>query len=179
MFPSFMDSQRGGLKMKARGAAAVIAACAALAGCDRFGSIRSDSNAAANASAPAPATGGKSADDAGRQSADANGAGLGAKNNGAIQAGSGTAGGGQLVIDRAYMLGRWTDDEDDCDKAADFFADGRFVPASGPEGLWNLNGDRLTIVANSNTFTVQLVPIDQNSMTVVNADGSLGQSTRC
>ena len=83
------------------------------------------------------------------------------------------------MIDRAYMLGRWTDDEDDCDKAADFFADGRFVPASGPEGLWSLNGDRLSIVANGNTFTVQLVPIDQNRMTVVNADGSLGQSTRC
>jgi hypothetical protein len=165
--------------MKALGAAAVLAACVALAGCDRFGSIRSDNEAAANAAIPAPAEGDKNAGGAGRQGPSGDGAGLAARNNGAIQAGSGTAGGGQAVIDRAYMLGRWTDDEDDCDKAADFFADGRFVPAAGPEGLWSLNGDRLSIVANGNTFTVQLVPIDQNRMTVVNADGSLGQSTRC
>lgn len=165
--------------MKAMGAAAMIAACLALAGCDRFGSIRSDDNAAANASAPTPAAGGKPAAGDGQQSADAGGTGLAAKNNGAIQAGSVAVGPGQVAIDRAYMQGRWTDDDDDCDRAADFFADGRFVPPSGPEGLWSLNGDRLSIVSQGNTFTVQLVPVDQNRMTVVNADGSLGHSTRC
>ncbi|HST37547.1 MAG TPA: hypothetical protein VLK25_13090 [Allosphingosinicella sp.] len=165
--------------MKALGAAAVLAACVALAGCDRFGSIRSDDNATANAAAPAEGAGGISAGNARQKAANGDGAGLAARNDGAIQAGSGMAGGGRLTIDRAYMLGRWTDDEDDCDKAADFFADGRFVPASGPEGLWSLDGDRLSIVANGNTFTVQLIPVDQNRMSVINADGSLGQSTRC
>ena len=164
--------------MKAMGAVAMTAACLALAGCDRFGSIRSDSNATANASAPAPAAAAKPAN-ARQQSAETGGPGLGGKNNGAIQAGSGTAGAGQAVIDRAYMVGRWTDHGADCDQAADFFADGRFVPPSGPEGLWSLSSDRLSIVANGNTFTVQLVPVDQNRMTVVNADGSLGHSTRC
>lgn len=158
----------------------MLAACAGLAGCDRFGSIRSDGNAAANAAAPAPATGGEPGGGGIRQSAEAGGPGLGAGNNGAIPAGAGTATkSGGAAIDRAYMLGRWTDHDDDCERAAGFFADGRFVPASGPEGLWSLNGDRLSIVSGGNTFTVQLVPIDRDSMTVVNADGSLGQSTRC
>lgn len=166
--------------MKAMGAAAMLAACVALAGCDRFGSIRSGDNAAANAAAVTPATGGEPASGAGRRSAGAKETGLGGSNNGAIQASAGTAAGtGAAAIDRAYMMGRWTDHDEDCDKAADFFADGRFVPASGPEGLWSLNGDRLSIVSDGNTFTVQLVPIDRNSMTVINADGSLGQSSRC
>ena len=29
------------------------------------------------------------------------------------------------------------------------------------------------------TNTLRIVPIDQNTMNVVNADGSLGRSTRC
>jgi hypothetical protein len=29
------------------------------------------------------------------------------------------------------------------------------------------------------TLTIRIVPIDQNTMTVINADGSLGRSTRC
>ena len=153
----------------------LLVVCVALAGCDRFGSIRSDNAQAANAAAPDQA---KAAAD--RPDAKAAGAGLAGKPDGAVPAGSGNlAASGTAAIDRAYMTGRWTDDDDDCDRAADFFADGRFVPASGPEGLWSLNGDRLSIVAQGNTFTVQLVPIDANAMTVVNADGSLGRSTRC
>ena len=50
--------------------------------------------------------------------------------------------------------------------------------ANGGTGLWNLAGDRLTMTGRS-TATLQIVPIDQNTMTVVNADGSLGRSTRC
>ena len=157
-----------------KGLPTLLVAFVALAGCDRFGSIRSDNAQTANTANPLP---GKAADGAGQQ-AKGSGAGLGGKPEGAIQAGSGNlAGGAPAGIDRAYMIGRWTDD--DCDRAADFFADGRFVPATGAEGLWSLNGDRLSIVSQGNTFTVQLVPIDRDSMTVVNADGSLGRSTRC
>lgn len=155
---------------------ALLVACVALAGCDRFGSIRSDNAQTANGAAPEQAKTPAPVP----QDAKAAGPGLGGKPDGAVQAGSGNlAGGAPSGIDRAYMIGRWSDDDDDCDRAADFFADGRFVPATGPEGLWSLSGDRLSIVSQGNTFTVQLVPIDRDSMTVVNADGSLGQSTRC
>lgn len=159
-------------------AAALLAASLALAGCDRFGSIRSDNAQTANAATPSAPAGNDA--ESGLSQPKAPAAGLGGKPDGALQAGSGSlAGGGSAAIDRAYMAGRWTDHDDDCDRAADFFADGRFVPASGPEGLWSLSGDRLSIVSAGNTFTVQLVPIDRHSMTVVNADGSLGRSTRC
>lgn len=163
--------------MRALAASVVLAACVTLAGCDRFGSMKSQTNDSA-AAAPANAVAAKPGAAPGQAASDP-GTGLAGKTDGAVQAGSGTAGsGGSAVIDRAYMVGRWSDD-DDCDRAADFFADGRFVPAAGQEGLWNLNGDRLTIVAGGATHSVQLVPIDRNAMTVVNADGSLGQSTRC
>ena len=136
---------------------------------------------AANAAAPAPAAGGKPARR--RRPAEREGGRPGPRRQATTArsrpAPAAVAGSGAAAIDRAYMLGRWTDHDDDCDRAADFFADGRFVPASGPEGLWSLNGDRLSIVSEGNTFTVQLVPIDRNTMTVVNADGSLGRSTRC
>lgn len=160
--------------------AAAAAACMALAGCDQLGiGGKAESNASANVGAPAMsnASGGKpAAGDTDRAAADP-GAGLGGKDsNGAIQAGSGIAG-GAVTVDRAYMLGRWTDDGD-CENAVDFGTDGRFLTADGVNGVWNLAGDRLTMTAER-TLTVQIVPIDQNSMTVVNADGSLGRSTRC
>lgn len=162
--------------MSRKGAVALLAASLALSGCDRFGSVRSDNAQAANGAAPAVV---KSADPA-RPNPRAAGDGLSGRPDGAVQAGSGSlAGGGPESLDRAYMVGRWTDDDDDCDRAADFFADGRFVPATGSEGLWSLTGDRLSIVSQGARFTVQLVPIDRDSMTVVNADGSLGHSTRC
>ena len=43
------------------------------------------------------------------------------------------------------MMGRWTDDGEDCSKAIEFTQDGRFVAANGGTGLWNLEGDRLTM----------------------------------
>jgi len=173
------DIQAGRQGMRAIGTVAAAAASIALAGCQQLGGgVSADGDSTANA-ATAPAAAGKPAGGGGNvQTAADPGPGLGGKDQGgAIRASAGTAGGGG--IDRAFMLGRWTDDEDDCDRAADFFADGRFVPPDGREGVWSLAGDRLTMTREGETFTVQLVPIDRNSMTVVNADGSLGRSTRC
>ena len=83
------------------------------------------------------------------------------------------------MVDRAYLLGRWTD-TGDCGNAVDFNPDGRFVALDGTVGQWSLAGDRLTLARErAPTLTLQLVPIDQARMSVVNPDGSLGESSRC
>lgn len=81
------------------------------------------------------------------------------------------------ALDRAYVIGRWTDDQD-CSNAVDFVEDGRFVASNGNEGLWLLVGDRLTMRGGS-SLTLRIVPVDRDTMTVVNPDGALGRSTRC
>jgi len=149
---------------------AIVAAAAVvltLAGCNRGAT---NANATANAAAgnaAKPADG--AANQAAAQTADA---GKLNEGGGAIPAGSST-----IRLDRTFLLGRWTDDND-CDNVIEFNQDGGFVAANGGTGLWNLDGDRLTLTGNQ-TATLRVVPIDQNTMTVVNADGSLGRSTRC
>jgi len=80
--------------------------------------------------------------------------------------------------DPAFLAGRWTDNGD-CAAAVQFDLGGRFATHDGAAGRWTLNGDRLTMSGDSATLTIQIVPIDRNAMNVVNADGSLGRSTRC
>jgi hypothetical protein len=53
-----------------------------------------------------------------------------------------------------------------------------FYGLGGGVGLWNLDGDELTLTG-ARTATVRVVPVNQDTMTVINADGSLGRSTRC
>jgi hypothetical protein len=81
------------------------------------------------------------------------------------------------MLTRAYVVGRWTD-KGDCSDGVDFTSDGRFTTQNGAGGLWNLQGDRLTMTGTS-TLTLQIVPVDQDTMNVVNQDGSVGRSTRC
>jgi len=148
---------------------AATAALLALAGCNRAGtSGNSSANAAGNSAAAKPA--GADANQAAAQSADA---GKLNEGGGAIPATST----GPVQLDRAYMLGRWTDDGD-CSKAVQFNQDGRYVNADGTPGLWNLDGSRLTLTGDA-TITFRLSPIDQNTITVIHDDGSLGRSTRC
>lgn len=151
---------------------AALAALAALGGCNKLGMGAGNivtANAAGNAS------GGKDGGGAPAATAGTAGAGLGDKDS------SGTAtpaaAGGTPVLDRAYVTGRWSD-KGDCTDVVEFTADGRFVTADGRGGLWNLQGDQLTMSGNG-TITFRIVPVDQNVMTVVNNDGSLGRSTRC
>jgi len=149
---------------------AILAAAAAmltLAGCNRGSVSNASANgAASNAAKPADAA----ANGAATQTADA---GKLNEGGGAIPATSS----GPVRLDRTYMLGRWTDDND-CSNVIEFNQDGGFVAANGGTGLWNLEGDRLTMSGNQ-TATIRISPIDQNTMTVINADGSLGRSTRC
>ena len=157
-----------------KGIAIVAAAVAALtlAGCNRIGTnANATSNAAAgNASAAKPADG-AAANQAAPQTADA---GKLNEGGGAIPATSSST----VQLDRTYILGRWADDGEDCGKAIEFSQDGRFTTASGAGGLWNLDGNELTMSGNG-TARLRIVPIDQNTITVVNPDGSLSRSTRC
>jgi hypothetical protein len=153
---------------------AIVAAAAAmlsLAGCNRAATnTNATANAAAgNAAASKPADAAVANQEA-PQVADAGKLNAG---GGAVPASSS----GAVQLDRTYMMGRWTDDGD-CSKVIEFTQDGRFIAANGGTGLWNLDGNQLTMTARD-TATIRVSPIDQNTMTVINANGSLGRSTRC
>ena len=153
---------------------AIMAASAALltlAGCNRIGinGNATANGATGNAAAAKPADS-AAANQAAPQTADAGKLNAG---GGAIPATSS----GAVALDRTYMMGRWTDN-DDCNDVIEFTQDGRFIAANGGTGLWNLAGDRLTMSGNG-TIVIQVVPIDQNTITIVKSDGSLGRSTRC
>jgi len=79
------------------------------------------------------------------------------------------------MLDSAYMVGRWTSDGN-CGSI--FSSDGTFQAYDGGTGQWSLAGDQLTLTANS-TLTLRVVPIDMNTMTLINPDGSLIRANRC
>jgi hypothetical protein len=172
--------------MKAMARLAATAALVALAGCNPLGFGGGSGNVSANANAAAgnAAAGSGGKDGGGSASADGGsgsasapvaGAGLGGKD------GDGTvtqaSAGGAPVLDRAFVTGRWTD-KGDCSDAVEFSNDGRFFSANGA-GLWNLEGDELTMSGNAQTITMRIVPIDRNTMTVINQGAAPGRSTRC
>lgn len=82
-----------------------------------------------------------------------------------------------LTVDFAFMVGSWTDDGD-CANAARLDRDGRFHTADGREGLWVVDGGRLILTGDS-TLAMRIVPVDRNTVTVLNANGSRGRSIRC
>jgi hypothetical protein len=169
MLASFGVWEKGRF-MKAMAIFTATAAILALSACDRLGIGGATSNESANAStnaSDANKDGG-----GGNAQADADGSKDPAAGGGAIPAAA-----GGVNLDRAYVMGRWTDDGD-CSAAVEFTEDGRFVASNGNEGLWHLAGDRLTM-QGERALVLQIVPIDQNTMNVVNPDGSLGRSTRC
>ena len=160
-----------------KGIAIVTAAAAlmTLAGCNVLGPSGNASangaagNGAAGAAKPAGATAGNAA---APQTADA---GKLNEGGGAIPASS--TGTGGIRLDRTFIMGRWTDDGN-CDKPTEFSQDGRFITPDGSSGLWNLEGDRLTLTGNR-TIGFRVVPLDPNTINIVHDDGTLGHSTRC
>ena len=83
------------------------------------------------------------------------------------------------VVDRAFLIGRWTDGRD-CHEAGQFTADGRYTNTSGQSAAWTLEGDQLTLTfEGAAPRTVRVSAADQNTLNVVNPDGSNGRSTRC
>jgi hypothetical protein len=157
------------MNMKAWSALASATILIALAGCNQLSgggnANNSTSNAASNAS------GGK---DGGGNSTEAASA---ESTGGKDAAGATPASSGAPTLDRSFLVGRWTDNGD-CSDVIEFTQDGRFIAANGGGGLWNLDGDRLTMTGRA-TATIRITPIDNDTMTVINTDGSLGRSTRC
>jgi hypothetical protein len=83
------------------------------------------------------------------------------------------------TVDRAFLIGRWTDGRD-CHEAGQFTADGRYTNTTGQSAAWTLEGDQLTLTFDGAApRTVRVSAADQNSLNVVNPDGSTGRSTRC
>ena len=82
-------------------------------------------------------------------------------------------------LDRAFLIGRWTDSRD-CEEAGEFAADGRYTNAAGVGAAWTLQSDQLTVTfAGAAPRTLRVSALDQNTLNVVNPDGSIGRSTRC
>lgn len=81
----------------------------------------------------------------------------------------------------AMLVGRWGDDGDCTTKTTtQFNADGTFHSfASGGDGHWTLNGNRLTMQGGGGVFNLVLHWIDADHMDVENPDGSMGHSQRC
>jgi hypothetical protein len=83
------------------------------------------------------------------------------------------------AVDRAFLIGRWTDGRD-CHEAGQFTADGHYTNTAGQSAAWTLEGDQLTLTfEGGQPRTVRVSAADQNTLNVVNPDGSAGRSTRC
>jgi hypothetical protein len=95
----------------------------------------------------------------------------------ALAAAAPSAASAKATLDRAYLVGFWTEDGD-CANAVHFAADGRFITANGGTGRWRLAGNRLTMTGSA-TIAVRIVPVDRDRVDVINPNGSIGHSTRC
>ena len=166
-------------------AIATMAAAAALLGLSGCGQLGPSGTSASNDKA-----GGAPADKARAANRTATQAGATTATNGGLaSAQRGLAGNPNVIptsstltlpaVDRAFLIGRWTDARD-CDEAGEFAADGRYTNAAGVGAAWTLDGDRLTVTfAGASPRTLQVSALDQNTLNVVNPDGSIGRSTRC
>ncbi len=176
MFPAW--GYFGDLRMKLVTTLAAAAAIVSLGACDRLAPSGQSASAEKARTAPAP----KAGPDAVRASSStlpvtgtpATGQGL-AGNPNAIPASSTLT----PTVDRAFLIGRWTDTRD-CGEAGQFTADGHFTNNAGRSAAWTLEGDRLTLTfEGAAARTVRVSAADQNTLSVVNPDGSTGRSTRC
>ena len=82
-----------------------------------------------------------------------------------------------MTVDAAYIVGRWHGDND-ADCGSSFNSDGSWTERGGGNGTWSLSGDRLTLTGVT-TLVLQVVPVDANTMTLVQPDGSLVRAIRC
>jgi hypothetical protein len=82
-----------------------------------------------------------------------------------------------VTLDPSFLVGFWGDDGN-CQSMIEFSRDGRFIAANGGTGVWSLDGDRVTMTGVT-TVIIRIVPIDRDTISVINADGSIGRSNRC
>ncbi|HVQ08216.1 MAG TPA: hypothetical protein VMS43_07250 [Allosphingosinicella sp.] len=165
-------------------AIATMAAAAALLGLGGCGQLGSGGSSASNDKAGGGAAAKARAPNRSARAADGT-----AGTGGLASAQQGLAGNPNVIptssaltlpaVDRAFLIGRWTDARD-CDEAGEFAADGRFTNAAGMGATWSLDGDRLTVTfAGASPRTLRVSALDQNTLNVENPDGSIGRSTRC
>jgi hypothetical protein len=136
-----------------------------LSGCDMLGLNKGNSGngsaasnvATANAAAPANASAG------GKDPAAAGATPAAAPSDGQVNS--------------AFLIGHWTDNND-CSQAMEFRTDGSFATPDGGEGVWALDGDRLTFQGSS-TVSARVQAPDANTITLIHDNGALGRSTRC
>ena len=81
-------------------------------------------------------------------------------------------------FDADFVLGRWTD-KGDCSDWVTFLPDGRFTTITGGAGVWELDGNRLTLTGASGIIVLHIFAVDRDTMTIVNPDNSVGRSIRC
>lgn len=86
---------------------------------------------------------------------------------------------GTATFDPNLLLGRWGDFGDCTKNVITFAGDGTFLAGNGGVGHWELSGNQLTFSGDQGEIRVTLEAIDANRLTVVQADGSRGQSQRC
>lgn len=81
------------------------------------------------------------------------------------------------AVAREYIVGAWTD-SGDCAAAVEFAGDGSFVSAEG-EGMWALDGADLVLAGAGGVRRVRVIPVDLDTMEVIDEAGARGRSTRC
>lgn len=81
-------------------------------------------------------------------------------------------------VTRAWFAGRWTD-TGDCAQAGNFAANGIYLLADGTRGMWNIVDGKLVVQHAGGRGAVGIRRLDDDTVEVVNEDGSVGRSTRC
>ncbi|MEA3015444.1 MAG: hypothetical protein QOI38_166 [Sphingomonadales bacterium] len=81
-------------------------------------------------------------------------------------------------VDRAFLLGRWTDTDDCANNWVEFTPDGGFVTNGGARGRWTLVGNVLSFIGER-TVVATVRATNRNTITLTHPDGSVGGSTRC
>lgn len=150
---------------------AAAAALASLTACDALG-LGGNQNAGGGNATNTIAT--NATTDTGNGTADAGGKEPGAAGGGGNVSQGSTPFNGEVTRD--FLVGRWTDNND-CSSTIEFRADGSFVAPTG-QGLWVLDGDRLTFQGQRSVSARVQAP-DANTIMLIHDDGSVGRSTRC
>ena len=144
--------------------AAAAAALAGLSACDMLGLNRGGSNNATTAT-------NNTANASANASADAGGKDPSAGNVATASTAPFTG-----EVNAQFLVGSWTDDGN-CANAIEFRSDGTFVTSDG-NGTWALDGDRL-IFQGERTVSARVQAPNQDTITLLHDDGTLGRSTRC
>ena len=83
----------------------------------------------------------------------------------------------QLSVD--FLIGSWGDNGD-CKAPVILNGDGTFVmAATGAQGQWQLNENRLIMAGQGGIFELRLTFMDQSTLQITNPDNSVGYSQRC